>query len=220
MSTSADGLSNLITTYQSEPERTGNELAGKLMELITDNSVKNHITRAAGPHQYQISISIEDLIEEVRQEAMAKCLTKFRSPGFQVLTDGESAAYVFRVVKSASNALVDRHLGTRRPNGQGRTKDLSSSPFKWGTEETDTAGAAAVQEADAEVDSLNLDPAYSEHDIGRFLEDLRTSDVKLYDCLQLVLQGYSQKEMADKLGIDDRAVRYRIAKAKKAISEL
>lgn len=204
-SPSPAGLSDLIKSYKAQPEKTGNALAEKLMGLLTDPKVRNKIAAAAGAYAHQISIDLADLVEEVRQEAIAACLTKFRDAEFKVLSDLESSKYVWNAVNFAAQALVDRHLGSKRANGQGRSKGLSNSPFKWGTEDTDTAGYAAVVASEAEVDYS--DPALSESDLSRYLDSIRYTDEKLHRCLTLYLEGYTQKEIAGIMGVDERTIR-------------
>lgn len=202
---SASGLSDLIESYKAQPEKTGNALAEKLMKLLSPAKVQNKIAAAAGSYAHQISINLLDLVEEVRQEAIAACLVKFRDTDFIVLSDRESAQYAWNAVNFASQALVDRHLGSKRANGQGRSKGLSNSPFKWGTEDTDTAGYAAVVANEAEADYS--DPALSESDLSRYLDSIQYSDEKLHRCLTLYLEGYTQKEIATIMDVDERTIR-------------
>ncbi|OJS99982.1 hypothetical protein [Marinobacter nauticus] len=82
-SSSPAGLSDLIKSYKAQPEKTGNALVEKLMDLLTDPKVRNKIAAAAGTYAHQISIDLADLVEEVRQEAIAACLAKFRDAEFK-----------------------------------------------------------------------------------------------------------------------------------------
>lgn len=218
MSTSISGLSNLIDTYKAEPEETGNTLARFLIKLLTHGAVKNKIVAAAGPEAHHISMSLNHLVEEVRQDAIATCLTKFRNPDFSVLTDAQSAKYVFNAVKHAAHALVDRHLGSKRADGKGRSKGLSNFPFKWHTEEEDPTGYAAVTSAEADV--VNSDPALVlvQSQIGAYLDSIQHSNEKLHLCMTLYLDGFTQTEIAAVIGVDERTIRNYFQKAKSAIA--
>ncbi|SNC59322.1 RNA polymerase sigma factor, sigma-70 family [Marinobacter sp. es.048] len=219
MKTSATGLSELVESYIASPEKTGDELAGKLINLITDYSVKSHIRRQAGPYLQNISISIEDLVEEVRQEAVIKFLEHVRKNGLDVRSDGETAAYVFKVVRDAAKELVNRHLGTKRKEDGTRSKNLTGSPLKWDNDEKDTPDAEALRTSGAEIDYANRDPALAETDLDRLLGEVRTSDPNLYNCLQLLLAGYTQKEVAELMDVDERTIRNRISALRNAVSE-
>ena len=194
----ASGLSDLITSYIDFPEKTGNELAKKILEILTRHSVRNKISKAAGGYRTQISIGLDHLVEEVRQETVINCLEQFLKPDYDVMLDEQSAKYVHNAAQFAAYALVDRHLGSVTKDGKERTKRLSTTPYKWGeSPEEDEQNTPAV--------SFSNDASHEMLELA--LEKTKATDTSLHQCLSLLQKGYTQVEVAEIMGISDRTVR-------------
>lgn len=206
------GLCDLINHYKAEPDKTGNLLATRMCGLLTHHAVRNKIAKAAGGYASQISISLDDLVDEVRQEAVVACMAGLVDPKFEVRSDEKSAQYIFNAALFAAYSLVDRHLGSKTGGGTGRSKGLSTSPLKWDSEDKDKKGCAATRAAE---DKLKwFDPALSPSDIDEYMDRIQESDLKIHRCLSLLLDGYTQIEAAKIMGISDRTVRNYLEKAR------
>lgn len=194
----ASGLSDLITSYIDFPEKTGNELAKKILEVLTRQSIRNKISKAAGSYRTQISIGLDHLVEEVRQETVINCLDQFLKPDYEVMLDEQSARFIQNAAQYAAYALVDCHLGSVTKDGKERTKRLSSEPYKWGM-------SPEEDERNAPVANISSDPSHEMLEL--VLEKAMTTDTSLHQCLSLLQKGYTQVEVAEIMGVSDRTVR-------------
>lgn len=214
-----DSLNQQIAQIQQGSKKAEEDVAVALCDYLNDWRIQKEIRKSAGASLRLISIDLQHLVEEVRQEAVMGCIRKFRS-SFAIQGQASTRSYVSQKLQHEAQNLVRKHLGRLEKVDNEDDGDSSGSSTairqrdKYLTRvaklEADYPPGSPEQSMLVELQSLlgREDEECLEEEVLAGVEVLADTDPKLYEYAHLQLSDeLSQIDMAKKFDVTTRTIR-------------
>lgn len=213
------GIGKLVERIQQGDQSAETRFLEKIQMYLTDGRVKDALYTALGGEAHKLSLSLSELVEEIRQDTMRRCLERARrSPGgksndkepiWSVGADGQSATLIRdSMLKTEAGAVVDRHLGHTKKGP--RAKGLKTAPAKWdqqNAEEQDLASDEMSTLQQAETEAATLDGHDQSLDLESLFERLSQYDDRYVLIARGLMEGLTHEQLAGQIGVSERTVR-------------
>lgn len=219
------GISRLVKRIQSGERSAEGEFVQMMQTYLSDSKVRKALHEQIGKDAHKLSLGVDELIEEVRQDTLRRCLERARrdpdtadpnkSPAWDVRSDGESATLALTsMLRTEAGEIISRHLGTSK-KGSPRTKGLKTAPAKWEQRtaaQQDLASDESSTLRQAEIEGVSTEAHDQRLDVEVLLDRLSRHDARYVPIARGLMSGMTRKEIARDIGASERTVGTLIAR--------